>query len=90
MVSFNDWEWVADEIFEIERLVGKMVADGGEVQDRTGVAAGTVLYKVLWKGFPPQTSLRGKARTTSPTPTRYSSVRRGWPRRDRPTCKHDM
>ena len=53
MVSLNEWEWEADEVFDIERLIGKMVADGGEVPGRTGVAAGTVLYKVLWKGFPP-------------------------------------
>jgi len=53
MVSLNDWEWEADEIFEIERLIGKMVADGGEVPGRTAVVAGTVLYKVLWQGFPP-------------------------------------
>ena len=53
LVSLNGWEWEANETFEIERLIGKMVADGGEVPGRTGVAAGTVLYKVLWKGFPP-------------------------------------
>ena len=46
-------EWEADEVFDIDRLIGKMVACGGEVPGRTGVAAGTVLYKVLWKGFPP-------------------------------------
>ena len=53
MVSLNDWEWEADEVFDIDRLIGKMVACGGEVPGRTDVAAGTVLYKVLWKGFPP-------------------------------------
>ena len=39
------------------RLIGKMVADGGEVPGREGqerLEAGTVLYKVLWEGFPPE------------------------------------
>ena len=33
-----------------------MVADGGDVPGREGeeVAAGTVLYKVLWEGWPPE------------------------------------
>ena len=31
-----------------------MVADGGEVPGRQNIAAGTVLYKVLWDGFPPE------------------------------------
>ena len=34
-----------------------MVADGGEVPGREGqerLEAGTVLYKVLWEGFPPE------------------------------------
>ena len=28
------------------RLIGKMVADGGDVPGRTNIPAGTVLYKV--------------------------------------------
>ena len=36
-------------------LVGKMVAeDGVEIKGRTDVQAGVVLYKVLWKDFPPE------------------------------------
>ena len=33
-----------------------MVADGGEVPGREGekIPTGTVLYKVLWEGFPPE------------------------------------
>mmetsp|Transcript_26947 Transcript_26947/g.78576 ORF Transcript_26947/g.78576 Transcript_26947/m.78576 type:complete len:113 (+) Transcript_26947:1804-2142(+) len=33
-----------------------MVADGGDVPGREGeeIAAGTVLYKVLWEGWPPE------------------------------------
>ena len=40
----------------IVRLIGKMVADGGDVPGREGTAipAGTVLYRVLWEGFPPE------------------------------------
>ena len=47
--------WASEE-FVIERLIGKMVADGGDVPGREGekVPAGTVLYKVLWEGFPPE------------------------------------
>ena len=38
----------------IEGLLGKMVADGGEVPGRSHVKVGTVLYKVLWEGFTPE------------------------------------
>ena len=44
------------EEFVIDRLIGKLVADGGEVPVRTGIPKGTVLYKVLWEGFPPETA----------------------------------
>ena len=52
----HGWEWDASEEFEIERLIGRMVADGGEVPGREGqkIPAGTVLFKVLWQGFPPE------------------------------------
>ena len=54
VVSLHGWEWEETEEFEIEALIGKMVADGvTEVPGRTGVKACTLLYKVLWKGFPP-------------------------------------
>ena len=39
------------------RLIGKMVADGSVVPGHEGQEvheAGTVLYKVLWQGFPPE------------------------------------
>ena len=53
-VSLNDWEWDSSEEYETETLIGKLVADGvTPVPGRTGVKAGTVLYKVLWAGFPP-------------------------------------
>lgn len=52
--SLHGWEWGADELFEIDSLIGKMLADGGDVPGRTRVPAGTVLYKVLWAGFPPE------------------------------------
>ena len=41
----------------IERLIGKMVADGETpVPGREGEAikVGTVLYRVLWEGWPPE------------------------------------
>jgi hypothetical protein len=41
-------------MFEIDRLIGRMVSDGDEVPGRTGVPAGRMLYKVLWAGFPPE------------------------------------
>ena len=52
-VSLNDWEWDSSKEFEIETLIGKLVADGvTPVPGRTGVKAGTVLHKVLWaQGF---------------------------------------
>ena len=54
IISLNGWEWDAGEEFEIETLIGRMVADGvTPVPGRTGVKAGTVLYKVLRAGFPP-------------------------------------
>ncbi len=33
-----------------------MIADGSEVPGREGqtIKAGTILYKVLWEGFPPE------------------------------------
>ena len=47
--------WASEE-FEIDRLIGKMIANGTSVPGREGEAipAGTVLYKVLWAGFPPE------------------------------------
>ena len=41
---------------DIERLnIGKMVADGKTpIPGRTNVRAGTILYKVLWDGYPPE------------------------------------
>jgi len=55
IVSLHGWEWDAEEEFIIERLIGKMVADGvTPVPGRSNVQAGTVLYKCLWEGFPPE------------------------------------
>ena len=49
----GEWEWDSSQEFIIERLIGKMVADGStEVPGRSGIKAGTVLYKVLWEGWP--------------------------------------
>ena len=49
----GEWEWDSSQEFIIERLLDKMVADGStEVPGRAGIKAGTVLYKVLWEGWP--------------------------------------
>lgn len=50
----GEWEWDSTQEFIIERLIGKMVVDGTTpVPGREGkFAAGTVLYKVLWEGWP--------------------------------------
>ena len=51
----GEWEWDSTAEFIIERVIDKMVADGKtEVPGRSGVPAGTVLYKVLWEGWPPE------------------------------------
>ena len=49
----GEWEWDSSQEFIIERLIGKMIADGKtEVPGRSGVRAGTVLYRELWEGWP--------------------------------------
>ena len=49
----GEWEWDSTQEFIIERLLDKMVANGStEVPGRAGIKAGTVLYKVLWEGWP--------------------------------------
>ena len=56
-VEVGEWGWDSREEFVIERLIGKMVADGETpVPGREGEAikAGTVLYRVLWEGWPPE------------------------------------
>jgi len=54
LIKYLGFEWYANEEFEIDHLIDHMVADGGIVPGRTNVAAGTVLYLVLWKGFLPE------------------------------------
>jgi len=54
LIKYLGFEWYANEEFEIDHLIDHMVADGGIVPGRTDVAAGTELYLVLWKGFPPE------------------------------------
>ena len=65
-------------IFDIERLIGKMVADGKTpVPGRTNVLAGTILYKVLWEGYPPDIATWEEADNRSMTTTSIS-LRRHW------------
>jgi hypothetical protein len=58
MVVVGEWEWDSTEEFEIDMLIGKMVVTDSkaEVPGRgtARFAVGTVFYKVLWKGFPPE------------------------------------
>ena len=55
IISYLGWEWYKTEKFEIEKLIGKMTAVGpSSVPGRSGIKAGTVLYKVLWRGYPPE------------------------------------
>ena len=55
IISYLGWEWYETEKFEIEKLIGKMAAVGpSSVPGRLGIKAGTVLYKVLRCGYPPE------------------------------------
>jgi len=54
VIELKGWEWYEDEEFEVEAIIGKMIADGGEVEGRGKVRKGTVLYRVLWEGYPPE------------------------------------
>ena len=55
IISYLGWEWYETEKFEIEKLIGKMTAVGpSSVPGRSGIKEGTVLYKVLWSGYPPE------------------------------------
>ena len=67
MVSWGEWEWDPKAEFVIERLIGRMVADGSEVPGRSNIAAGTVLYKVTSCGTGGQRrSQHGRRRTRFP------------------------
>ena len=40
--------------FELDAIVGKVIADGSSTYANQGKARkGTVLYRVVWQGFPP-------------------------------------
>jgi hypothetical protein len=57
MVELHGWSWDSREEYVIEQLIGKMVVDGETpMPGREGerIAAGSVLYRVLWKGWPPE------------------------------------
>jgi len=54
LIKYLGFEWYANKEFEINHLTDYMVAAAGIVPGRTNVAAGTELYLVLWKGFPPE------------------------------------
>ena len=51
-----DYFWTAEEEddFEVEAIVGMVVADGKTCYANQGKAkAGTVLYRIVWKDYPP-------------------------------------
>jgi len=53
--TYEGYEWTVEEEndFEVDTLVGRLVADGTTRYANQGVAsAGTVLYRVVWSGFP--------------------------------------
>jgi len=55
MRTYEGYEWTEEEEenFEVDALVGRLVADGTTRYANQGVAsAGTVLYRVVWSGFP--------------------------------------
>ena len=59
LCTMGAWEWDSSEEFEIDMFIGKMVVADGETEvpgRGAGFEAGTILYKVLWKGFPPDTA----------------------------------
>jgi len=56
-VEVGEWGWDSREEFVIDRLIGKMVVDGETPvpgREIEKFAAGTVLYRVLWEGWPPE------------------------------------
>jgi len=56
VIYYMDYEWTQEEEddFEVSAIVGKVVADGKATYANQGKAkVGTVLYRVVWKDFPP-------------------------------------
>jgi len=56
VIYYMDYEWTEEEEddFEVSAIVGKVVADGKATYANQGKAkVGTVLYRVVWKDFPP-------------------------------------
>eukprot|EP00965_Chrysotila_dentata_P155333 5131760-Pleurochrysis_carterae.AAC.1 len=49
-----EWTEEEEEAFEVEAVLGKVVADGQTAYANQGrVAAGVVLYSIVWQGSPP-------------------------------------
>eukprot|EP00965_Chrysotila_dentata_P206660 6183663-Pleurochrysis_carterae.AAC.1 len=51
------YEWTKEEVeeaFEVEGVIGTVVANGQTAYANQGrVAAGAVLYHIVWQGYPP-------------------------------------
>eukprot|EP00965_Chrysotila_dentata_P202929 6181404-Pleurochrysis_carterae.AAC.1 len=49
-----EWTEEKKKAFKEEAVVGKVVADGQTAYaDQGRVAAGVVLYRIVWQGYPP-------------------------------------
>lgn len=56
ITEYMGYEWTAEEEddFEVEAIVGRLVADGSSTYANQGkVKEGTILYRLVWKNYPP-------------------------------------
>ena len=56
MRYYMDYSWTEEEEdgFEVEAIVGMLTTDGKTTYTNQGrVGAGTILYRVVWKDYPP-------------------------------------
>lgn len=56
VTEYMGYEWTAEEEddFEVEAIVGRLVADGNTTYANQGkVKKGTILYRLVWKSYPP-------------------------------------
>lgn len=56
VTEYMGYEWTEEEEddFEVEAIVGRLVADGSTAYANQGKAKkGTILYRIVWKSYPP-------------------------------------